>query len=102
MSFWGRVDKLELQDFRPGIKSKAEFGTGLVMACMEIGPGMEDSGHEHEFAQCGIVTQGRIEMSIEDERRVLGPMETYFIPSGTFHGWKTFNEPVRILDVSSR
>jgi hypothetical protein len=27
-------------------------------------------------------------------------METYFIPAGTVHGWKTFSQPAKILDIS--
>ena len=102
MSFWENVNKLNLEDFRPGIRSRAEMGDGLVMACMEIGPKNEDPGHQHPFEQCGIVTEGTIEMFIEDERRVLKAMETYFIPSGVFHGWKTFDTPVKILDISTK
>ncbi|MBW1786377.1 MAG: cupin domain-containing protein [Deltaproteobacteria bacterium] len=99
MAFWD-LDSLRLEAFRPGITSKAEIGNDLIMVCMEIGAGMEDAGHEHPFDQCGIVLQGRIEMFIDSERRILGPNESYFAPSGTRHGWKTFDEPVKILDVS--
>jgi len=74
MGFWNNVSRLNLQDFRPGIRSVAEFGDRLVMACMEIGPGKEDAGHQHPFEQCGVVVEGRIEMFIGDERRVLEAM----------------------------
>ncbi|MBW2283550.1 MAG: hypothetical protein JRF65_02995 [Deltaproteobacteria bacterium] len=86
MAFWD-LDSLRLEAFRPGITSKAEIGNDLIMVCMEIGAGMEDAGHEHPFDQCGIVLQGRIEMFIDSERRILGPNESYFAP-------------VKILDVS--
>ncbi len=102
MGFWNNVSRLNLQDFRPGIRSVAEFGDRLVMACMEIGPGKEDAGHRHPFEQCGVVVEGRVEMFIGDERRVLEAMETYFIPAGVIHGWKTFDIPARILDVSAK
>jgi quercetin dioxygenase-like cupin family protein len=102
MSFWENVNKLNLEEFRPGIRSKAEMGDGLMMACMEIGPNNEDPGHQHPFEQCGIVTEGKIEMFIEGERRVLNSMETYFIPSGIIHGWKTFDKPVKLLDISAK
>jgi len=102
MGFWQYVNELDLEDFRPGIRSRAEIGNDLVMACMEIGPGNADTGHQHPFDQCGLVTDGKIEMFIEDERRVLNAMDTYFIPAGAFHGWKTFDTPVKILDISPR
>ena len=101
MGVWN-LATLQLEEFRPGIVSKAEIGENLIMVCMEIGPGMEDSGHEHPFDQCGIVLAGQIEMFIGDERNTLKSNESYFIPAGKHHGWKTFAEPVRLLDVSGK
>ena len=80
----------------------AELGDRLVMACMEIGPGREDTGHQHSFEQCGVVVAGRVEMFIGNERRMIEAMEAYFVPANTIHGWKTFDMPVRILDVSAK
>ena len=99
MAFWNLAD-LQMEQFRPGIMSKAELGADLIMVCMEIGPNMEDTGHEHPFDQCGIVLEGRIEMFVEEDRRTLNPNDCYFIPSGQRHGWKTFDTPAKILDVS--
>jgi quercetin dioxygenase-like cupin family protein len=102
MGFQKSVAHMNLQEFRPGIRSTAEFGDKLVMACMEIGSEKEDAGHQHLFEQCGIVVEGKIEMFIGDVRSILEAMDTYFIPAGVIHGWKTFDVPARILDVSSK
>jgi mannose-6-phosphate isomerase-like protein (cupin superfamily) len=99
MSFWN-LDTLELEEFKPGIMSKAQIGDNLIMVCMEIGPGKEDTGHEHTFDQCGIVVEGQIEMFIGRERELLNSNKSYFIPSGERHGWKTFDKPVKLLDIS--
>ena len=80
--------------------SKAEIGQNLIMACMEIGVGKEDAGHKHPFDQCGIVLEGQIEMFIGEELKLLKANESYFIPSGEQHGWKTFDKPVKLLDIS--
>jgi quercetin dioxygenase-like cupin family protein len=101
MSFWN-LGTLQLEQFRPGIMSKAEIGDSLIMVCMQIDPGKEDSGHEHPFDQCGIVLEGQIEMFVDQERQILSPNACYFIPSGRRHGWKTFDNPVKILDISLR
>jgi quercetin dioxygenase-like cupin family protein len=69
------------------------------MAVMEIAPGKEGTAHEHPFDQCGIVVEGEIEMSIGEEKKLLKPMETYFIPAGVQHNWKTNRLPAKILDV---
>jgi mannose-6-phosphate isomerase-like protein (cupin superfamily) len=101
MAFWN-LSSIELAEFRPGILSKAEIGADLIMACMEIGPGKEDTGHEHPFDQGGVILEGQIEMFIGEERKRLGPNDAYFIPAGVWHGWKTFERPTRILDVSPK
>ena len=99
MTFWN-LKALKLEEFRPGIMSKAEIGKELIMVCMEIDKGKEDNGHIHDFDQCGVVIDGEIEMFIGEERKRLKSNESYFIPSGVKHGWKTFSEAAKILDVS--
>jgi quercetin dioxygenase-like cupin family protein len=101
MGIWN-LSTLQLEEFRPGIMSKAEMGENLIMVCMEIGPDQEDSGHEHPFDQCGVVLDGQIEMFIDNERNTLNSNESYFIPAGVPHGWKTFDKPVKLLDVSAK
>ena len=99
MAFWN-LDAIKLEEFRPGILSKAEMGDDLIMVCMEIDPNKEDAGHKHTFDQCGIVVEGQIEMFIGKDRRLLNSNEAYFIPSGEQHGWKTFDKSVKLLDIS--
>jgi len=101
MAFWN-LGTLNLEPFRPGIMSKAEIGYNLIMVCMQIEPGKEDTGHKHSFDQCGIVLEGQIEMFIGQEHLVLTANDCYFIPSGKRHGWKTFDKPVKLLDVSTK
>ena len=101
MSFW-TLGTLKLEQFRPGVMSKAEIGDNLIMVCMQIESGKEDTGHEHSFDQCGIVLKGQIEMFVGQERRLLTANDCYFIPSGWRHGWKTFDRPAKLLDVSSK
>ncbi len=79
--------------------SKAEIGHTLIMVCMQIDGEKEDPGHVHSFDQCGMVLEGRIEMIVGQERRLLCADECYFIPAGAQHGWKTFDKPVRLLDI---
>ena len=99
MAFWN-LNTLQLDEFRPGIFSKAQSGDDLIMVVMEIGADKEDKGHSHKYDQCGVVIDGTIEMYVGDERKILSSHESYFIPSGIRHGWKTFDRPVKLLDVS--
>ena len=99
MAFWN-LNTLQLDDFRPGILSKAQIGDNLIMVVMEIEAEKEDTGHSHKYDQCGMVVDGKIEMFIGEERKILSSNESYFIPSGMQHGWKTYDEAVKLLDVS--
>lgn len=101
MAFWN-LENIQLENFRPGIMSKAETGDNLIMVCMHIDPGREDTGHSHHFDQCGVVLEGQIEMFAGEERRLLEKNDGYFIPAGEFHGWKTLDGPARLLDVSAK
>ncbi len=101
MGFWN-LKSLSLEEFRPGIRSKVESGANLTMAVMEISANEEGLSHDHLFDQCGIVIEGEIEISIADEKRLLKPMETYFIPAGKPHGWKTYNSAAKIVDVAAK
>ncbi len=40
MAFWN-LATLQLEQFRPGIMSKAEIGNDLIMVCMQIDPERE-------------------------------------------------------------
>lgn len=53
---------------------------------MEIEAEKEDAGHKHTFDQCGIGLDGRIEMYIGEERKLLNSNDSYFIRSGMQHG----------------
>ena len=98
MGFWD-LKTLRLDEFRPGIWSKLESGKHLTMAFMEIASNQEGSAHDHPFDQCGVVVEGEIEMSVGEEKKLLRPMETYFVPAGIEHNWKTMSLAAKILDV---
>ena len=101
MGFWD-LKTLKLDEFRPGIWSKMESGTNLTMAFMEIAPNKEGSAHAHPFDQCGVVLEGEIEMSIEEEKKLMRSMETYFFPAGIKHSWKTSVLSAKILDIVAK
>ena len=69
------------------------------MAFMEIAPNKEGTAHDHPFDQCGVVIEGEIEMSVGEKKKLLRPMETYFIPAGVKHNWKTATIAAKILDI---
>lgn len=96
------ISKLDLKDFRPGVKSWAQIGEQLVMAVMKIEAGMEDRGHSHPFEQAGLVLEGTFLLTIAEETKSLGPGQAYFIPAGILHAWSLPAGPATLLDISSK
>ena len=45
--------------------------------------------------------QGKLELTIGGESRILGPHEAYIIPGGTPHAARAVNGPCRVLDLFS-
>ncbi len=99
MAFWD-LKTMKLDEFRPGIRSRLESGSNLTMAFMEIASNKEGVAHDHPFDQCGVVIEGEIEMSVGEDKKLLRPMETYFIPAGVNHNWKTISSAAKILDIT--
>ena len=96
---WRRV---ELQDFRPGIRSHAVLGERATLAVMELAPGFEDPGHAHPGEQCGLVVEGEIDMDIAGEASRLGPGDVYFIPPNAHHRFRVGPAAARVVDVTVR
>ena len=53
----------------------------MTLASVDLGPNVRVPEHHHENEQLGIVIQGSVTFTIGAESRVLGPGETYVIPS---------------------
>ena len=47
-----------------------------------------------------MVLSGSIEMFVGEERRLLHAHDGYFLPAGVIHGWKTFANAAKLLDVT--
>lgn len=95
------LDSMDKKQLREGIKSRIVTGEKLMMAFMDLDPGLHDPGHSHPHEQCGIVLEGEIELTIGDESRLLKKGDTYFIPANQPHGVKSFDKPALALDVFS-
>lgn len=92
------IDKKQL---RKGIVGQMVTGEKMMMAFMNVDPGLGDPGHSHPHEQCGIVLEGEIELTIGDEVRLLKKGDTYHIPGDLPHGGRTFDKPCLVLDIFS-
>ena len=85
----------------PGINAKTFWGEQMLAAVVDLDPNTQLPRHSHPHEQLGIVIEGQIEFIIADQEKVLGPGEVYVIPGGVEHQARTFDQPVKVMDVFS-
>jgi quercetin dioxygenase-like cupin family protein len=85
----------------PGINAKTFWGEQMLAAVVDLDANVHLPLHSHPHEQLGIVIEGQIEFSVAGEVKVLKPGEVYVIPGGVEHEARTFDQPVKVLDVFS-
>jgi quercetin dioxygenase-like cupin family protein len=67
------------------VRARAVEGERITFAVVELAPGAVVPEHRHEAEQVGMVIEGTVTFTIEDETRDLGPGGTWRIPSRAAH-----------------
>jgi len=99
--YYYNPEERQAKELVPGINAKTFWGEKMLAAVVDLDPNVHLPRHSHPHEQMGIVITGQIEFIIADEKKVLGPHEVYFIPSDVEHEARTFDHPVRVMDVFS-
>ncbi len=75
----------------------------LLMVRANMEPGREHPFHRHPTREELIyVLEGRAEQWVGEQKRILGPGDTAFIPMGEVHGtWNPFDEKLVFLAILS-
>ena len=72
-----------------------------MLSIVDFEPGGQVPLHSHPHEQGGVMLEGRMELQIGSESRVLEPGEYYIIPPGTPHQARAVGGPARALDIFS-
>jgi mannose-6-phosphate isomerase-like protein (cupin superfamily) len=68
------------------------------LAEAELAPGQATTRHYHgETEEIYVVLEGRGEMEVDGERRLVGPGDAILIPPGAWHQLQAHEGPLRIL-----
>ncbi len=94
------------QDFKefepaPGFLARVVSGERLMLSYVTLKPNTEAPLHNHSEEQMGIVLEGKFEMTIGDETKLLKKGDMYLIPSKVTHGGFTRAENALVLDIFS-
>jgi quercetin dioxygenase-like cupin family protein len=85
----------------PGVQTQTPHGQHLMLSRLHLDAGAEVPLHQHPHEQAGILLEGRMELTIGDQTRVLDPGALYIIPPNVPHRAVAVDGPVLVLDVFS-
>ena len=85
----------------PGCRLRSPGGQNLMLSYVEMEDGAEIPLHHHPHEQGGTVIEGRLQLTIGEETRVIERGTLYLIPSNVPHRAVAVDGPVVVLDTFS-
>ncbi|SIO61168.1 Cupin domain-containing protein [Singulisphaera sp. GP187] len=83
----------------PGVEIRTTPGERMMLSVVTFEPGSVVLDHSHPHEQMGMMVSGRLEFTIGDVTRVLGPGDLWRIPGGIVHRVRALDGPAVALDV---
>ena len=95
------IEEMEPKALAQGVEIRVVSGAKLSMVFYRIAPGTPIPEHSHPHEQIGTVLKGRIEFSVGDEKRIVGPGEVYHVPSNAPHSGVCLDAGAEVIEVFS-
>lgn len=93
-----KFESLEEKEPVPGYKAVFVHSKNMTLAYWEVEEGAVMPEHSHPHEQVASVVEGRFELTVAGETRVLGNDSAAVIPSNTPHSGKAITH-CRIIDA---
>ncbi len=84
-----------------GIERQMIWGEKLMVVRVRFAAGTVTAVHAHVHEQITLVEQGRVEFTIENEKRIAAKGDVLFFPSGMRHGATMLEDEVVLIDIFS-
>ena len=85
----------------PGVTIQVASSERMTYSFLTFSPRSALKEHKHPHEQFGVVLEGRFELVIGNEKKVVKAGDTYVIPPNVPHSGVAFDAPARVLDVFS-
>ncbi len=83
----------------PGVSIRSSACRSMMISVVDFEPGAEVLVHSHPHEQVGYLVSGRLEFTIGDQTRTLGPGDQWRIPGGVPHRVVAVGGPAVAVDV---
>jgi len=97
MTFLSLKD-IEEKEIVPGYRAKFVHSENMTLGYWDVDQGAELPEHSHPHEQIANVLEGRFELTVDGEPRILEPGMVAVIPGGVPHSGKALT-PCRLMDV---
>ena len=95
------VNTIPALEILPGCRLRTPYGQNIMLSYLQMDEGAEVPLHNHPHEQAGMLVQGRLQLTIGEETRVVEAGSLFIIPPNTPHRAVAIGGPVLVLDVFS-
>ena len=95
------LSRFPRNELAPGVATQTPYGENLMLSLVDMEEGSVVPTHSHPHEQGGILLEGRVEMEIGSEKKILSPGDLYIVPPNVPHRVVALEAPVKILDIFS-
>jgi unsaturated pyranuronate lyase len=99
MSAFTDLDALTTVRVWDGVVGRIVGGDRVTVAVIELDPDSVVPEHSHEHEQIGVCVAGTLDFRVGDERRQVGPGDTWSIPGGAPHEVRTGPEGAVVVET---
>ena len=85
----------------PGCKLRTPHAKNLMLSYLEMDDGAEIPLHHHPHEQGGVLLEGKLQLTIGDETRIVEPGALFLIDADVPHRAVAIEGPAVVLDVFS-
>ena len=83
----------------PGVNIYTTAGDQIMLSLVEFEPHAIVESHSHPHEQMGLLLEGELIFTIDDQEHTVRPGQMWRIPGGVVHNAVAGNQPVKALDV---
>lgn len=91
MSFysWNEIPK---DDYATKVRTRIITGEEMMLILVEMDPGAEYVMHHHPHEQFSYVLQGKLNLSLGNVRKLVGPGDVWHVPPNVEHGGTIYGD----------
>jgi len=83
----------------PGVHIRTCVCEKMMFSLVDLEPHSVVEEHSHPHEQVGMLLQGRVIFTIGDEKKTLGPGDSWRIPGGVRHKVEVLEQPSQAIDI---